>query len=91
MKTETALVTLVVGYALLTCFVYVQVYNYLYKKYGNRVRNGKSLFDTSTARETFISMMDMGIIMIFVMGAFRGGCYVATNVSSNKCKQLKRK
>ena len=73
--------TMVMGYALLMCFVYIQVYNYLYKKYSNRVRNEKSLFDTSSSKDTFLSMIDMGLIMVFVFSAFRSVRYVANNVN----------
>ena len=81
MKKEAAVAVMLVGYVLLVCFVYVQVYNYLYEKYGNRIRNGMPLFDTTTSRETFKSMLDMGLMLVFVIGVFRGGRYAAKNVN----------
>lgn len=55
-----------IGLILLAAYVYVILYNYLYKKYRNKLNENNEIFDVSSPKETFISMLDVILIgMLF--------------------------
>jgi H+/gluconate symporter-like permease len=55
-----------IGIVLLIAYIYVVLYNYLFKKYRARLQQNKNLFDTSSSKETFISMIDVLLITLLL-------------------------
>ena len=55
--------SLTLGLVLLMSYVYVILYNYLYKKYRSRLNKAENLFNVSTSKETFVSMLDVVLII----------------------------
>lgn len=55
-----------IGIVLLIAYIYVILYNYLFKKFSARLQQNKNLFDTSSSKETFISMIDVLLITLLL-------------------------
>ena len=63
------------GLILLHSFVYISILNYLYRKYRPRFENKTNIFDTSSSKETFYSMLDallIGLVTTKVVTASGG-------------------
>ena len=58
--------TFTIGLVLLVAYVYVILYNYLYKKYRKRMSEyySKDFFDVSSPGATIVSMIDVLLIMV---------------------------
>lgn len=55
--------TFAIGILLLIAYIYVILYNYLYKKYRSKFEKSENIFNVKSPKETFISMID---VILFV-------------------------